>query len=161
MSIQPLDIAMHVVNIAVLYVLLRIILYKPVRSFMQKRDEMIAGQLKEAEKAKAEAEKLNADFKAQMKGADQKIQQKLIEGTKQAGDQAGELIAAAKVEADGILSKAHQQADQQRKEVIAQMRPQISEMAVSLAGQILKREVSALDNKKVIEAFFEKDVQGQ
>ena len=31
-------------------------------------------------------------------------------------------------------------------------------MAVSLAGQILKREVNPEDNRKVIQSFFDKEV---
>ena len=161
MSIQPLDIAIHVVNIVVLYVLLRYILYNPVRKFMLAREAQIKQEMTDAKAAKDQAAQMEAELAQKMKSADQQVQQKLIEGTKQAGDQADSLVAAAKSQADGILVKAHQQADQQRRDVISQMRPQISEMAVSLAGQILKREVSAADNQKVIESFFEKDVQGQ
>ena len=36
MELYPLDILIHIVNIVVTYVLLRVLLYKPVRKFMER-----------------------------------------------------------------------------------------------------------------------------
>ena len=43
------DIVIHILNIIALFVMLRLILYKPVKSFMDQRSEKIAAQLKKAE----------------------------------------------------------------------------------------------------------------
>ena len=48
MELYPLDILIHIVNIVVTYVLLRVLLYKPVRRFMDERAEKIAGQMEHA-----------------------------------------------------------------------------------------------------------------
>ena len=158
MNIQPLDIAIHVVNVVVLYVLLRSILYNPVQKYLKQRSDAIASEVKGAEDARADAEKLRTELAAQLKGADQVVQQKLIEGARQAGEQASELIEGAKIQAQTILEKAQMQAQKQHQETVSRFGPQISEMALSLAEQILKREVSAKDNEKVIEAFYAKEV---
>ncbi len=158
MDIQPLDIAIHIVNIVVLYVLLRVILYNPVQKFMEQRSSAIAKKIADADAAKADAEKLQSEFSARLKNADQEVQQKLIDGTKAASEQADAMLTSAKAQSEQMLQKAQEQVQQQRRDAIAQLQPQISEMAVSLAGQILKREVNAGDNQKVIESFFEKEV---
>lgn len=158
MDIQPLDIAIHIVNIAVLYVLLRVILYNPVQKFMEQRSAAISKKISDADAAKEGADKLREEFSARLKNADQEVQHKLIDGTKAASEQADAILSAAKAQSELMLQKAQDQVRQQRRDAIAQLQPQISEMAVSLAGQILKREVNAADNQKVIESFFEKEV---
>jgi F-type H+-transporting ATPase subunit b len=60
MELTPLDILYHVINIVILYVLLRFILYKPVRKFMAARADRIQKQLEDA----AAMEKAAADEKA-------------------------------------------------------------------------------------------------
>ena len=161
MSIHPIDIAINVVNIVVLYVLLRIILYNPVQKFLQQRQDGIAKKLKDADDLKAEADQLRAQFDKRMSEADQVVQQKMIDGSKKAGEQAETILKSAKDQAQELLDKAQAQVAQQRADAIAQLQSQISDMAVSLAGEILKREVKASDNQKVIESFFEKEVHRQ
>ena len=53
MELYPIDIAIHLVNIGVLYVLLRVLVWKPVVAFMAAREARIAGQLREAEELKS------------------------------------------------------------------------------------------------------------
>ena len=161
MSIHPIDIAINIINIVVLYVLLRVILYNPVQKYLQQRSDGIAKKLKDADDAKAEAEALRAQFEKSMSEADQVVQQKMIDGSKKAGEQAETILKSAKDQAQELLDKAQAQVAQQRADAIAQLQPQISDMAVSLAGEILKREVKASDNQKVIESFFEKEVHRQ
>ena len=43
MELYPIDIAIHLVNIGVLYVLLRVLVWKPVVAFMAAREARIAG----------------------------------------------------------------------------------------------------------------------
>ena len=45
MELYPIDIAIHLVNILVLYVLLRVLIWKPVRQFMAGREERVAAQM--------------------------------------------------------------------------------------------------------------------
>ncbi len=55
MNLNPSDIALHLVNIVVLYALLRLLIYKPVRKFMDARAAKVRAQLDEAENISAKA----------------------------------------------------------------------------------------------------------
>ena len=45
MELYPIDIAIHLVNILVLYILLRVLIWKPVHKFMLGREERVAAQM--------------------------------------------------------------------------------------------------------------------
>lgn len=158
MSIQPLDIVIHLVNIFVLFLLLRLLVYGPVQKFMQQREDRIKSQLKSAGDAKAEADELKASFDAKLRDADQEVQQKLLDGTQRASDAAAVIAEQAQQQAQGIIDAAKQRADSERGQMLQSLQPQVTEMAISLAGEILKREVSPADNRSVIDTFFDKEV---
>lgn len=160
-NLHASDIIVHLVNILVLYVLLRILLYKPVHKFMTARTESIQNALKGAESAHVEATELKNSFDDQLKGVDQEAQKRLMEGAQKASEAASAIVTLAQQQANDIVAKSKEKAEAERKQMIASLEPQITDMAVSLAGEILKREVNPADNKKVIDAFFDKAVQQQ
>ena len=66
MELYPIDIAIHLVNILVLYILLRVLIWKPVHKFMLGREERVAAQMEQAKALQAEAEKIKADYDARL-----------------------------------------------------------------------------------------------
>ena len=56
MDIHPVDIVIHIVNIVVLFVVLRILLYKPVKKFMQAREDRLKADKQEVIDSRAETE---------------------------------------------------------------------------------------------------------
>ena len=83
MEIYPLDLAIHVVNIIVLYVLLRLLLFKPVKKYMEKRQEKIDTQMTEAAAAKKDAEKIKAEYDDKLANAKAECESILADGYKQ------------------------------------------------------------------------------
>lgn len=154
MDIQPLDIVIHMINIVVLYALLRVVLYRPVLQYLRGRSEAVQSELAMAEKVKAEANQLKQSYDARMKEAEAEARKILVEGNQKANDSATSIVESAQRQADELIEKAHENALAERKDMIASFEHQITDMAVSLAGEILKREVKQEDNSKVIETFF-------
>lgn len=159
MNIQPLDIVIYIVNIAVLYALLRVLLYKPVHKFMADRQQNIQAALTGARSAQQEATELKQSFDQQLKNVDEESQKRLMDGAQKASEAASAIVTLAQQQAQDIVAKAHDKAEAERKQMIASLEPRITDMAVELAGEILKREVGPVDNQKVIDAFFQKAVQ--
>lgn len=155
MNLNPSDIALHLVNIVVLYALLRLLIYKPVRKFMDARAAKVRAQLDEAENISAKAREDQAEYAKRLAAVDEEAHDKLIASNRAAGEAAEAIAAEARAEAQKILAKAQAEADQQRRDIQRQVRPQITGMAVEIAEKLLGREVSAEDNRAIIDSFFE------
>ncbi len=158
MNIQPMDIVIHVLNILVLYVLLRFLLYKPVRAFMDGRTAAIQASLDSAKKTGDEADQLKANFDERIRQADEEAQRRLLEGTQKASEAAASIVTLAQQQATEIVDKAREKAENERKQMVQSLEPQITEMAIGLASEVLKREVKSDDNQKLIDSFFNKAV---
>ncbi len=55
LSTVPFDLIVNILNIAILYVILRFLVYKPVKKFLNARLERLRAEKESAEKAVAEA----------------------------------------------------------------------------------------------------------
>ena len=58
--INPVSLLLHLVNIVILYIVFRLLLYKPVAKFMKSRQERFAKEREELDAEKAEADAIRA-----------------------------------------------------------------------------------------------------
>lgn len=156
MDLNLLDIVIHMINIVVLYVLLRLILYKPIKSFMQTRTERIEGMQQEAANEKEKAEELLAAQADILEEAKIEAEKEMQIRTAEANEKAAAILETANRQADELLLSARSKSAEERKEMLASVEKQISGMAIELASDILAREVKEADNEKIIDAFFRK-----
>lgn len=99
------------INLVVLYILLRKFLFKPVRNILAKRKAEIDQSYGEAAKAQKEADALKAQYTAAMQDLEAQKAAGIEEAKQQAGKEYDQLIAAAHTDSDKILSDARKQAD--------------------------------------------------
>lgn len=154
MGINPLDILFHIANILILFVLLRLILYKPVRKFMVERSERIQKQVEEAAAAEKAMLEEKARYEKMIAETDENVRQMLKEGEKQALSNADKIINEAKLQADKILNDAKLQAQAETLKTMENIQDQIADVAVEIAGKILSREVKVEDNQEFVSEFF-------
>ncbi|HWR24475.1 MAG TPA: ATP synthase F0 subunit B [Feifaniaceae bacterium] len=156
MEFDPIDIVMHVINIIVLFVILRGLLIKPVRKFMAEREAKFAREREAIDQSRAEADALKTRYEGSLSTAKKTADELVQERLKRAECDAQEILEHAKQDAQHALSKAHDQALAERDELMLQLQEQTAVLAVDLAEHILEREVRAEDNERLINEFFKK-----
>jgi F-type H+-transporting ATPase subunit b len=152
---NPLSLALHMLNALILFVAIRIFLYKPIRKFLRQREESVAQTLKNADASAKEADRLLAQSREELLGAQNTATEAIAQSAKRAQGSADEILSGAKAQAEEILLKARQEAEQIRLAAKEAMAEEASSLAVAIASKILEREVTLQDNKKLIEEFLE------
>lgn len=148
------QILFHVINVVIVFIVLRTLLYKPISKFMQKRSDRIAGQIEEAARKESEAEQLKSRYDEMVDNAHM-LTAEFIEKSKTAADeQAKKIVVDAQTAANEIIYRSKKDVQLLRSKAKEEMRGEITDMAVQIAKKILKREVSAEDNKEIINNFF-------
>lgn len=148
------DILIHIINILVLFMLLRIILFVPVSRFLSLRAERIANDLKEAETKKAEALQLKAEYQQHIETYEEEGRGIIRESQVKASQEATTIVKEARSDAEKLLTEAHDRIASEKAQAIAEARTEVGLLATEIAARILKREVSVSDNKSVAEDFF-------
>lgn len=154
MDINPLDIVIHIINLVVLFLILRVLLYKPIYKFMQARAARIQGELDEAQKAKDSAEELKQKYDESLQSAQAQAESQAAQIIKNASGEADSIVAAAQKEGDRIVAEAGKKAEENRKKALSDARDDIKELSLDIASKILAREVNEADNSKIVDTFF-------
>lgn len=138
MELYPIDIAIHLVNILVLYVLLRVLIWKPVRQFMAGREERVAAQMEQARALQAEAEKIKADYDARLVDVQATCDKMLSDGRLAAQTTGQKYIDKARIQADNILSEARAQAAEEKRRAMDEVKEELADLAVDMASRVLR-----------------------
>lgn len=156
MDLQPMDIVIHIINIVILYVILRLLLYKPISKFMSERRQAIDNDIKQAATNRDQSEKLRLSYEKQLAETDQKIKERLSDANTEANKATVAIMDEARLQAKNLLAAAEEQALANKKQAISDLESQIVDMAIQLAEQLVKREISAADNERLIAEFWQK-----
>lgn len=144
----------QIFNFAVLFVVLRAWVFKPIIRVLDKRRQTIAQSLEDARiaaEARANAEK---DAQAILAKAQQEASQRVREATERAEKVALEIRTAAEHEAEGIREAAKAEAEQAKLQQLGELRGQVAGLAIAAAQKLIGE---ALDEKRqhaLIDEFF-------
>ena len=109
LNIDWQQILLHLLNFVILAGGLYLLLYKPVKTFMEKRQQYYQEQDAKAAKTLADAEKTAAEVRQQLKNADAAMQRQLSDARAQAEQILADAHAAAQREHDKLLSDAQKE----------------------------------------------------
>ena len=130
-------ILVTIINVAVAFIVIKLFVFKPILKAIKNREELIAGELKDAEEAKKEAE-LNAETSKQIiDDARAEASRILDEAHEDAGKQAQIIKGKASEEAAEMIERAENEVLRLKKVTIEQMKDEISDLAVEVAGRVI------------------------
>ena len=132
LNIDWQQILLHLMNFAILAGGLYLLLYKPVKQFMAKREAYYQGL------ADQEAEALKADCQAKLDASDEEIRQKKAKAQHDAQVAAEQQLDDAKVQAQRILADAHQEAERDRQKVMSDARQELKDLVTDAAEKLAR-----------------------
>ncbi|WZL79154.1 ATP synthase F0 subunit B [Eubacteriales bacterium mix99] len=141
----------QLLNVIILAVLLGYLLYKPVRSFLQKRKEKISGQFDEARKTQAQADQLKAEYEKKRKEIDQERTKVLEEARLSAEEDSRKILDASKKDADAIRQQAEKSIAMERKDLDKETRQYIIEAAVLMAEKFIEQSMNRDTQNKLFD----------
>lgn len=150
------EITLYIINVIILFFFLRWLLYKPITKFLSDRTDRIQKEINDAARKSAEAEQLKAKYDSMVAGAQDLAAEIVSDGRKLADEQAKRIVDEAAEQATDLRARAEQQIEDEKKQALLEMRQEVTQMAIQIAGKILEREVTYDDNKQIIDNFFQK-----
>ena len=157
MELNPVDILISIINIAVLSVLLRLILWKPVIRFLTARSGRVRSELEETEKALEEAKTLKQEYADNIRGVEARGREMMRQSQIRASEEAATIISEAHEKSEKLLLEAHERIADERERAYLSSRHEIAQLAADMASSILRREVSKNDSEKAVEDFFREE----
>ena len=154
-SVNIWQILISLLNLYILFLIVKLFLFKPVKAVLAERQRELDTQYAAAEDAEREALANRRAWETKMLGAKAEadaIVQSAAERAKHRGDA---LMAEAKLRADSIVRLAENEADLERKKAVEGVKREIIEVSGALTEKILGREINAEDHRNLIQSFIE------
>ena len=111
------DAAITAINVFVLFLFLSVILFNPVRNMLKKRQDKITSDRETAEKNRADALAMKAEYEEKLKAANKEAELILSDARKTAMHNEQKIIDEAKEEAARIIERAGKEAELEKQKV--------------------------------------------
>ncbi len=118
------------------------------------REKKIAGEIERAEKTRAEAERVLADYKARISQARDEANQIIEEARQSAEAVRKEIVGKAEGDARLIVERARKQLDDERDRALAELHSQLAQWSLSIASRIVEKELDPGSHRTLVDQFI-------
>lgn len=137
------DAVLLAIAVFVMFTLLSYLLFNPAREFLKKRQEKVKDNIDSAEKAKADAETLRAEYEGKLRDIHKEEDAILSAARKKALENEAKIIENAKEEAAAIIARAHKQAELEMKKAEDDIKKEIITVASLIAGKVVSANIDS------------------
>ena len=154
-SVNIWQILISLLNLVILFFILKRFLFKPVQGMLAKRQEELDKKYDDAEQARSLANSDREFWNEKMKSAKKEGESIIQKAIDDAKNLSSRLIFDANTKADGIIKEAKAQAQLELKKAEKEIKQQIVDTSVILADKMLEREINIEDHQTLINSFIE------
>ena len=127
-----------IINILVLFVGLKMFLFKPIMEVLNKREEMVQAQFASAKSAEESAMNLKKDYQDKLRDASKTAEQMVNEAKDRAEQERVKLLDEARLESEKMLDKAKADIAAEQRRAEESVKDEISKLAIAAARKIIK-----------------------
>ena len=140
LNIDWQQILLHIFNFLILVGGLYLLLYKPVKNFMEKRKKYFSEMDEKAKAEKDSAELEKQKYLNKLKNAESEIEKMKTDSMQSAKKIADEYIEDAKLERDQIISNVKTQAETEKEKIFRKANSEIEVMVSEAVDKMLVKE---------------------
>lgn len=153
-SINFWHILISLLNLVILFLLVKKFLFKPVRQLFADRQQAIDSRYAAAEEAEREAEASRTAWEEKLEGAQAEADAILQNAADTAKYRAAQIVREASEKAEGILERAEAEAVLTQKKAEDGIKREIVDISAAIAEKMLEREVDTRDHRAMIDSFI-------
>lgn len=144
-----------IVTFALLALLLRLFLYKPVLAMLDKRRQAVNEALDQAERTRVEAEKADERLQEKLNATRLEADRIISEARSRAEENTAALLQQAKEDAERISAQAVADIALERERALAELREQTADLALLAAEKALTSTLTEEQQQKLLDSFVE------
>ena len=137
LNIDIQQILLHMLNFVILFAVLYFVLYKPVKNFMDRRDEDFNEKSDRANRAMEEADSAKSAYEEKLSGIEDEIKSLREDARRKGVEEADAIREQARREADEILEDARRKAEQAKTAAVRSADNRIRDLAEQAAEKLV------------------------
>lgn len=149
-----LNLVWTIINLVVLYLLLKHFLIGPVMNIMEQRKLMIEEGFRNAQTAQDDANRLKQEYETALSGAKQESVQLIEDARKSAKAEYDRIIIEAGEKADTMLESAKESVRVEREQTMKELKFQIAGLAAASAAKIISGNADEKESQDLYDQFL-------
>lgn len=153
-SINLWQILISLANLLIIFLIFKKLLFKPVQNILSARQQQVDKLYGDAEEDRSAASDMKKEYEARLATAREEadgIVKNAVQTAQRKGDA---LLSEASFQASRIKQKAEEEISMERKQMLMDVRSEISDIAVSIASKVVEREVQKKDHDSFVDEFI-------
>ena len=162
MSVQSLDIIsvnlwqilISLANLLIMFLILKRFLFNPVHKVFAQRQEQVDKLYGDAETDRNAAKDMKQEYEARLATAREEADGLVRNAVVTAQRKGDAIVGEASLQASRMKQKAEEEIAMERKQMLMDVRSEISDIAVSIASKVVEREVQKADHETFVDEFI-------
>lgn len=154
-SLNAFKFVMALINLIILYIVLRKVLFKPVMQFMDNRTKSIEDNIADAQKQKAEAIAMKTMYEEQLKTAKAESKKIIDAAVEKASAQQAGILAEAQQQVEELLADAREEIRLEREEMMKDVRNNMAGLVFAAASKVMEANLDTESNRRMIDKFID------
>lgn len=143
------------ITVLVLYLILKHFFFEKVHKFMEARKAAVQDNLDRAKATEEEAQALLSEYQATLSNAEEEKRAIIREAKAEADRRADAIVGEAKIQAQRIVSEAHENMRAEEEKAVVQLKKEVSSLAVLAAERIMQRELDEKSQQALVDQVLE------
>ncbi len=150
-----INLLFTIINLVVLYLLLKKFLIKPVTDIMEKREALIADGINNANMVQEEAQKLRQEYTSALAGAKEESLKIVEKAQVQAKSEYDRIVTEAGEKAGNMLDSAKANIQLEQEQTMKALQTEIAGLAMAAATKIVSEKTENQGNQEIYNQFLE------
>ena len=150
-----INLVFTIINLLVLYLLMKKFLFGPIIKVMDVRKAMIDQQFAGAKEQEDQAKALKEQYEGALKSAREESFQIMEQARKEAKAQADHTVEETTAKVDAMLAKAQEDIRMERENAMRQMKGDVAELAMKAAAKVIGKNSGADQDLSLYDQFIE------
>lgn len=153
-SVNIWQILISLINLLIMFRILKRFLFKPVKKVVDARQEQVQKLYSDADESLNSAKQMKNEYEQRLASARQEADAMIKTAQTTAQKKGDQILADAKQQAAHAKQKAEAEIAQQKKQMLQDVRGEISGLAVDIASKVVEREVNQKDYDGFVDEFI-------
>lgn len=154
-SVNFFSILFSLLNLVIIFLIAKFLLYKPVKKMLQNRQKTIDESYQRARDAENEANAHKEAYEEKLESAKNEANNIISGAVITAKAREKEILAGAKNEGERIVAQAKESAELEIKKAEKTIKDEIVDVSLTLTEKLLEREINEKDHDNLIDSFID------
>ena len=153
-SVNVWQIVISLCNLLIMFLILKKFLFKPVQKVVAERQAQVDDIYAAAEEDRQAAGSMKQEYEQRMAMAREEADGLVRSAKQTAQRQSDAIVAEANAQAAHVKQRAEQEIEQERRQMLTDVRGEISDMAIAIASKVVEKSIDADDHASLVDEFI-------